>query len=302
MRLGIHMPLKDENGAVLSAEGVMQRARAIADAGFDGIWIGDGIGAMARPDPLMWLLVAATGAPGLEVGTCIFQVPLRNPVELAQRFLTLHALTRGRFTVGVGAGSGRQGFDALGMGNAFDHRFRLLRDDLALIRRLCNGEVVDGANLYPWESTMGGPPIVIGAWHSERWMRRGAQEYDGWMCSGSFGHSKAKGDETTFKSLEEKLKQFRDMGGKRAMISSVMIDLNQSNTNLADDEPFNLRCGPEAAVERLTRLDEMGYDDILLVKRDASRRLSLYEDDFTREELDTIRGLLKRSKASVTTG
>lgn len=299
MRLGIHMPLKDESGEVLSAEGVMERARAIEDAGFDGIWIGDGIGAMARPDPLMWLLVAAAGAPTLEVGTCIYQVPLRNPVELAHRFLTLHALTKGRFTVGVGAGSGRRGFDALGIGDDFDHRFRILRDDLALIRRLCNGEVVDGANLYPWQSTLGGPPIVIGAWHSERWMRRGAQEYDGWMCSGSFGHSKAKGDETTFISLEDKLRQFRDMGGKRAMISSVMIDLNTPESHLADDEPFSLRCGPESAAERLARLDEMGYDDILLVKRDASKRLSLYEDDFTREELEQIRALLKRHEPKV---
>ena len=187
----------------------------------------------------------------------------------------------------------------MGMGDDFDHRFRLLRDDLKLIRRLCSGEIVDGANLYPWESTLDGPPIVIGAWHSERWMRRGAEEYEGWMCSGSFGHSKATGDETTFDSLEAKLKQFRDMGGKRALISSVMIDLNQPNTHLADDEPFNLRCGPEAAAERLARLDEMGYDDILLVKRDSSVRLSLYEDDVSREELDLIRGLLKRDRRSV---
>ena len=125
--------------------------------------------------------------------------------------------------------------------------------------------------------------------------------YEGWMCSGSFGHSKAKGDETTFSSLEDKLRQFRDMGGKRALISSVMIDLNGPNTRLADEEPFNLRCGPEAAAERLARLDEMGYDDILLVKRDSSKQLSLYEDDFTREELEAIRGLLKREKVVIDT-
>src|SRR5690606_28816985 len=108
--------------------------------GLDGIWIGDGLAAMARPDPLMWLLVAAAGTKDIEVGTCVFQVPLRNPVELAQRFLTLHALTRGRFTVGVGSGSGRKGFDAVG--GDFDHRFRTLRDHLITIRRLCNGEEV----------------------------------------------------------------------------------------------------------------------------------------------------------------
>jgi alkanesulfonate monooxygenase SsuD/methylene tetrahydromethanopterin reductase-like flavin-dependent oxidoreductase (luciferase family) len=296
MRLGIHMPLKDQDGVVLTAEGVMARAKAIEDAGLDGIWIGDGIGAMARPDPLMWLLVAAAGTKDVEVGTCVLQVPLRNPVELAQRFITLQALTRGRFAIGVGSGSGRRSFDALGSGDDFDHRFRTLRDNLKLIRQLCNGEVVGEANLHPWPEVMGGPPIIIGAWHSERWMRRAAEEYDGWMCSGSFGHSKAKGDETTFISLEENLKHFRDMGGKRALISSVMVDLAQPNTHLADAEPFNLRCGPEAAAERLARLDEIGYDDILLVKRDSTKALSLYEDDVTVEELATIRGLLKKDE------
>lgn len=295
MRLGIHMPLKDDEGRVLSAEGIMQRARAMEAAGFDGIWIGDGLGAMARPDPLMWLLVAAAGTRRIEVGTCILQVPLREPVELAQRFLTLHALTQGRFSVGVGSGSGRLGFDAVG--GDFEHRFRDLRDDLVLIRRLCNGEKVGDADLHPWPETVGGPPIIIGAWSSERWLQRAAQEYDGWMCSGSFNRSKAKGDETTLATLRENLKRFRDMGGKRAMISSVLTDLKEPNAPLAEDEPFNLRCGPEAAAERLAKVRDMGYDDVLLVKRDHSRRMMLYEDDMTDEELATMRGLLEPEKA-----
>src|SRR5438477_7828447 len=92
MRLGIHMPLKDaDTGKPLNARGVMARAKAIEAAGFDGIWIGDGLGGIQRPDPLMWLLVAAAATERIEVGTSIYQVPLRHPVELAQRFLTLQA-------------------------------------------------------------------------------------------------------------------------------------------------------------------------------------------------------------------
>jgi alkanesulfonate monooxygenase SsuD/methylene tetrahydromethanopterin reductase-like flavin-dependent oxidoreductase (luciferase family) len=289
MRIAINMPLKDANGVPLDSAGVMARARMVEAAGFDGIWIGDGLAAMARPDPLMWLLVAGAATSRIEVGTCIFQVPLRNPVELAQRLLTLHTLTNGRFTLGAGAGSGDRGYKAVG--GDFDHRFRKLRDDLVTIRQLCRGETVDGANLYAWPEAMGGPPIVIGAWTSELWMRRAAEEYDGWMCSGSFHRSKAKGHETTFISLAENLQKFRDMGGKRAMISSVMVDLTQPESHLGDDEPFNLRCGPESAAERLGRLDEMGYDDVLLVKQQPGR--SLYEADLSTEDLRHLRGLVK---------
>lgn len=299
MRLGIHMPLKDDAGDVLSADGVMTRARAIEDAGFDGIWIGDGIGAMARPDPLMWLLVAAAATDHLEVGTCILQVPLRNPVELAQRLITLQALTKGRFSLGVGAGSGQRSFDAVGVD--FSKRFQLLKENLSVMRRLCNGEQVGEANLNPWPSTLGGPPIIIGAWSSETWLRRAAQEYDGWMCSGAFNRSKGKGDETTLNTLNENIKRYRDMGGKRAMISSVMVDLSEPNARLGDDEPFNLRCGPESAAERLERVADMGYDDVLLVKRDHRRRLSLYEDDLSQDDLNALRGLVGTKTPSSST-
>jgi hypothetical protein len=85
-----------------------------------------------------------------------------------------------------------------------------------------------------------------------------------------------------------------DMGGKRAMISSVMVDLTQPESHLGVDEPFNLRCGPESAAERLGRLAEIGYDDVLLVKAQEGR--SLYEAHLSAEDLRTLRGLLERDK------
>jgi alkanesulfonate monooxygenase SsuD/methylene tetrahydromethanopterin reductase-like flavin-dependent oxidoreductase (luciferase family) len=293
MRLGIHMPLLDgATGKPLNNQGLMQRARMIEAAGIDGIWIGDGLGAMARPDPLMWLLVACAATERVEVGTCIYQVPLRHPAELAQRLITLQALCEGRFVLGVGSGSGARGYEAVGRPEDFERRFKLLARDLATIKRLCNGETVDGVDLHAWPSTRGGPPVVIGAWSSDAWIRRAAQEYDGWMCSGSFGRSKERGHETTFNSMRENLKRYRDYGGRRAMVSSVLVDLTEPESHLADDEPFNLFCGPKSAAERLGRLAEMGYDDVLLVKRDSSRRLSLYEADLLEEDLYNLRTLV----------
>ena len=298
MRLGIHLPFKGPDGEVRNADGVMADARAIEAAGFDGIWIGDGLAAMPRPDPLMWLLVAASATSRIEVGTSIFQVPLRNPVELAQRLLTLHTLTSGRFTFGAGAGSGSKGYEAVG--GDFDHRFKSLRNDLDTIRKLCRGERVGNAELFPWPSALGGPPIVIGAWASERWMRRAAEQYDGWMCSGSYGRSKERGQETTLRSLRTKLETFRAIGGKRALISSVMVDLDQPESSLGDDEPFSLRCGPESAAERLGKLADMGYDDVLLVKTQLGRLL--YEADLPAEDLARLRGLVQRGSATPAAG
>jgi alkanesulfonate monooxygenase SsuD/methylene tetrahydromethanopterin reductase-like flavin-dependent oxidoreductase (luciferase family) len=286
MRIAINMPLKDSQGTPLDAKGVMARARMVEDAGLDGIWMGDGISpGMTRPDPLMWLLVACAATDQLEVGTSILQIPLRNPVELGQRLLTLQALTRGRFTIGVGAGSTRNNHDSVGV--EYEQRFRLLRDNMDAIRRLCNGETVGLANLNPWSEVRGGPRFVVGAWYSGIWLKRAAREYDGWMSSAG---------RTNLRTVADAIKRYRDLGGNRAMVSTCAVDLSAPTTPLGEDEPFHLRCSPEAATERLQRLANLGYDDILLVKADHTRRAPLYEPDYTAADLAAIRALLPRDE------
>src|SRR5919106_4295828 len=276
MRLGIHLPVVDSEGHALTAGEVMHRARTIEAAGFNGVWLGDHI--IGRPDALMMLLLAAAATDHLEVGTAILQVPLRNPVELAQRFLTLQALTRGRFSVGVGAGSAQRSFDAIGEGDRFEQRFKLLHRDLQKIQALCRGETVYGTNLLPLPEARGGPPIIIGAWVSGEWVKRAAREYDGWMASGG---------RTNLRNLATGIKRYRAAGGKRAMVATILVDLSLPERSLdeeatelrgdlralghgyAPDRGVTLLCGPKSASERLHRLADMGFDDALLVKRNA---------------------------------
>lgn len=297
MRLGIHLPVVDLEGRALDAAGVMQRARAIEAAGFDSIWLGDHIA--GRPDALMMLLVAAAATERIEVGTAILQTPLRNHVELAQRFLTLQALMRGRFSVGVGSGSAQRSFDAVGLGHTFPDRFKTLARDLRLIRRLCNGEQVGAANLQPLPEARGGPPILIGAWGSGVWIRRAARDYEGWMASGG---------RTNLKNLAEGLKMYRDLGGKRALVATILTDLSQPEADIPEDAPelrgdltalgrrygaesgFTLLCGPKSAAERLQRLAGLGFDDALLVMRTPHY---IY-GDMTAEQLQSLRSLLPR--------
>lgn len=278
MRLGMSMPFRQPDGSAPTIAQVMDRARLIERCGFDGIWFGDTIGrtTTARPDPLMWLLLAAAATRRLELGTAILQVPLRNPVELAMRLLTIHALTRGRFVAGLGAGSTRRDFEAVGAD--FEGRFRAFAQALPVIRRLCKGEQVGAANLNPWPEARGGPPIVIGSWESGIWVTRAAREYDGWMASGR----------TTPRALREGIKRFRDAGGKRALVATVSIDLAKPNAPLDEQANFNLDCGPESAAERLQMLADLGYDDVLLVRMDHT------EADIGEEQLLQIRSLVPR--------
>lgn len=280
MRLAFALPHQKPDGSALSAHDIIARAQLIERIGFDGIWFGDTIGRTERPraDPLMTLAVAAAGTRRIELGTAILQVPLRNPVELAQRLLTLHTLSQGRFVAGLGAGSTRTDFEAVGAD--YDARFKTLRASLDTMRKLFNGQSVGGVDLHPWPNALGGPPILIGAWHSGRWLERAAREYDGWIASGL----------TSFNIIAEGIRRFRDAGGKRAILGTVSTDPRVPSATLGDDEPFHLRCGLQEAGERLQRVMELGYDDVLLTN------LNHTEADITEEHLKALRELVPVSR------
>ena len=90
--------------------------------------------------------------------------------------------------------------------------------------------------------------------------------------------------------MAEGIRRFRDMGGKRAIVATIAVDLSQPDSNLADDQPFNLRCGARSAAERLQRLADLGYDDALIVKSGTHT-----EKDMTDDDLWAIRSLLPTS-------
>jgi alkanesulfonate monooxygenase SsuD/methylene tetrahydromethanopterin reductase-like flavin-dependent oxidoreductase (luciferase family) len=256
-RFGIALPTGPGGGSPFGAQTLADAARAIEAAGFESAWTFDSVGrGNIRPDPLMALAVAATVTRGIELGTGIFQVPLRNPVELAQRVLTAHLVSAGRLRFGVGAGSTAADFAALGLD--FDSRFRRLSESLDTMRRLWAGESVAGASLAPvWPAVAGGPPLLIGSWAGSKWIERAAREFDGWIGSGA---------RSSWGALREGIKRFRDLGGKRAVVTNVRVQLGAAVPSPdGPDDPCDLKCPRDVARERLHRLREWGFDDIVLV-------------------------------------
>ena len=173
MRLGVILPSTTPDGSAFTGKTLITQAQTIERLGFASLWCFDAIGrGFMLPDPLIAVSVAATATVHIEVGTCILQVPLRRPVELAHRILTAHLVCQGRLLLGVGAGSTKTDFDAIGLDYA--QRMRLFEEALPVMRRLWNGEQVGTANLNPWPATRGGPPILIGSWGGKRWIPRAA--------------------------------------------------------------------------------------------------------------------------------
>ncbi len=255
MRVGFDLPFQRANGGAPAVQDVMQRARLTEQVGFDGIWLGDTLGrpGLRWPDPLLWLLAASAATQRLELGTAVLQVPLRYPVELAHRLNTMHALTNGRFRAGLGTGSTQSDFDMVGVN--FARRFKTLEEALPLMRGLLNGEQVGAANLRPWPDSVGGPPILVGVWLNEQWVHRAAQQFDGWLASSS----------RSLNDLARGIQRYRAAGGRRALLASINVDLAGPAGRLDPDErPFTLECAPGEARDRLMRVQDLGFDDVLL--------------------------------------
>lgn len=271
MKLGLVLPMNAPDGTPSTGKSFVEVVQSIERTGFDSLWAFDAIGrGFILPDPLVGLSVAANVTERIEVGTGILQVPLRRPVQLAHLVLTAQLLCHGRLVLGVGAGSTPDDFAAVDVD--FDSRFGTFPKALETMRALWRGDVVGAANLTPWPETLGGPPVLIGSWSGSRWVQRAAEEYDGWIASAA---------KTSFSSLADGLLRFRVAGGKRAVVTNIVVDLTRPTTPLTDDGPFHLRCSPAEASQRLERLAEIGFDDAVLVSRHVDA-----------ESLASIRALL----------
>ncbi len=257
MRAGLVLiphPLPD--GTPVGERVVALGARAEA-LGFAGVWVTDALG-RARPtlDPLALLATVAGVTRTVELGTCVVQVPLRHPVEHAHRAQSVHLLSGGRLRFGVGSGSTKADFDAVQQD--YDARFKTLPAHMEVMRRVWAGEGVYGPRLPLWPGTEGGPPVLLGAWRSRRWIDYAVRHCQGWIASGI---------NSAFEDLETGVRMYRAAGGTRAVLANVFVDLRPEPAldPLAAHAKVSLVCPPAEARERLRRIAALGFDDVLLV-------------------------------------
>jgi alkanesulfonate monooxygenase SsuD/methylene tetrahydromethanopterin reductase-like flavin-dependent oxidoreductase (luciferase family) len=232
-------------------------ARRAEASGFPGIWVGDSLG-RGRPtlDPLVELAAIAAVTERVELGIAVLQVSLRHPIELAHRVQSVQALSGNRLRLGVGSGSTRADFELLGAD--YDKRFRTLMSSLDIMRRAWRGEPVNGGVLSPWPGCEGGPPILIGAWRSPRWITYAAKECQGWTPSGRY---------SSWDDLEAGMRIYREAGGNNAVLANVAIDLadRPESADLAEVAHVSLICAPDEARQRLKRIEQLGFDEVLIV-------------------------------------
>ena len=105
MKFSLSLPVLRNAGHPDPFQETFELARIAEESGFDTATIGHHHfmpGNMS--DPLTFLTAVAVRTSTLRVGTGIFQLPVHNPVRVAEQVATIDQLSNGRVSLGVGLG------------------------------------------------------------------------------------------------------------------------------------------------------------------------------------------------------
>jgi probable F420-dependent oxidoreductase len=161
------------------------------DLGFHSAWVSehhfspDGY----CPSPMGFSAAIAARTRRIRIGTNIVVLPLVHPLRLAEEAAVVDVLSRGRFTLGVGAGYREEEFATFGV--SLYERGSRMREGIELLRRAWTEAVVhhqgehftaDGLSVEPKPVQPQGPPILVGA-RTEAATRRAGRLGDGIILS-----------------------------------------------------------------------------------------------------------------------
>jgi len=128
-------------------------------------------------EALTTLTVASVATSRPTLGTCILQLPLRQPSAVAKQATALQLLSGGRFVLGLGVGSHDSEYERAGVD--FHNRGRLMDEGVARIRAAWSGPGDDTSD-YVQEPASAPVPLWFGG-SSAAARRRAAAVGDGWV-------------------------------------------------------------------------------------------------------------------------
>ncbi|MFF7278945.1 TIGR03619 family F420-dependent LLM class oxidoreductase [Streptomyces griseorubiginosus] len=222
MKLQVVLP---DESAGADPRGLVDLVQRAEDLGYDTVWLPDHIlppdaygpvyGGVLEPLVTLGWLAAVTTR--IRLGTSVLVLPLRSPFVVAKQVATLHALSGGRFTLGVGIGWDAREFAAVGA----DFGSRAARTDeaIALLRQLfrVGGGPFEG-RFYGFDTGVFEPrpdahiPVLTGG-VTDAALRRAARLADLWQGVGL--------DPTAF---GERLASLRALAGDRAVSPGTRMD------------------------------------------------------------------------------
>lgn len=188
----MHLPLIELSDEGLSLERLTSTVDTASDCGFAAVAANDHfVFQTAWLDGLTALASVLERSGRLALATTVSLAVLRGPVPLAKALAALDLLSDGRLVAGVGPGSSRRDYDALGV--PFEERWKRFDEAVDVLRALLTeAPVPPDARFYgmpadvelaPRPRRSGGLPLWVASWGSKAGLARVARTGDGWLAS-----------------------------------------------------------------------------------------------------------------------
>lgn len=189
MKFSLSLPLLKDLGAPDPFRETFDLAVIAEECGFDTVTVGHHHfmpGNMS--DPLTFLAAVAARTSSVRVGTGIFQLPIHNPVRVAEQVTTIDQLSGGRVTLGVGMGWWPLEYDV--HGSNFRERGARMEEALTILKLVWNEENTsfDGRfnsfpelTVHPRPLQQPNPPLWV-AGVAPAAVDRAARLGDAWIC------------------------------------------------------------------------------------------------------------------------
>jgi alkanesulfonate monooxygenase SsuD/methylene tetrahydromethanopterin reductase-like flavin-dependent oxidoreductase (luciferase family) len=187
MKLGVHLPLADLGDGVPTAAGLQDYVRTARELGYATVAANDHL-VWTRPwiDGTAALASVAAVAGDMVLSTSVTLPVVRHPAVVAKTLTSLAALAGGPVVGGLGPGSSRLDYEAVGI--PFEERWARFDEALPLVRALVRGETTRGGQFYAGGFHLAPtpdppPPIWFASWGSDRRLAVMATTADGWLAS-----------------------------------------------------------------------------------------------------------------------
>jgi alkanesulfonate monooxygenase SsuD/methylene tetrahydromethanopterin reductase-like flavin-dependent oxidoreductase (luciferase family) len=250
---------------------VLDWARRAEQAGFSSLGTLDRL-VYPNYEPLVSLAAVAAVTDRIGLLTGVLLLPYRqNAALVAKQAATVHRLSHGRLTLGVGLGSREDDYEASGMSTR--GRGQRMDEMLDRITRLWAGERAGFAGGVGPDVSQDRPGLIIGG-GAEAAFRRAAQYGDGWMMGG--------GPPDRFPAMVEKLlAAWREHGreGEPRRLALQYFALGEdpegvtresighyyaSAGDYAEQVVAATAKGDDDIRERVRQFDEAGADELIL--------------------------------------
>ena len=184
---------------------IVPLAKKADETGFESVWMGEHVVFPSRIetqypyrdvdaplsttplyDPIVTFGYLAAVTRRVKLGTSVYVLPLRHPLNVARMLVTLDALSEGRFLFGVGVGWLREELEALGVeyagrGRRTEEMVTILKRAWSEPRFAHSGEFFRFPEIgFEPKPVHGSIPILFGG-EADAALRRAARFGDGWI-------------------------------------------------------------------------------------------------------------------------